>query len=25
VFDWAMKNKVEFNAPFKRFYYKNSG
>ena len=25
TYDWAMKNKVEFNAPFKRFYYKNSG
>ena len=24
TFDWAMKNKVEFSAPFKRFYYKNS-
>ena len=24
TYDWAMKNKVQFNAPFKRFYYKNS-
>ena len=25
TFDWAVKNKVEFSAPFKRWYYKNSG
>ena len=24
TFDWAVKNKVEFSAPFKRWYYKNS-
>ena len=24
TFDWAIKNKVEFSAPFKRWYYKNS-
>jgi dTDP-glucose 4,6-dehydratase len=25
TFDWAKKNKVIFNAPFTRFYYKNLG
>ena len=24
TFAWAVKNKVEFNAPFKRWYYENS-
>ena len=24
TYEWAMKNKVEFSAPFKRFYYKTS-
>ena len=24
TFDWARKNKVVFNSPFTRFYYKNS-
>ena len=24
TFDWAKKNRVSFNAPFKRWYYKNS-
>ncbi|WP_268544230.1 NAD-dependent epimerase/dehydratase family protein [Candidatus Nitrosotenuis cloacae] len=24
TFDWAKKNKVAFNAPFKRWYYKNT-
>jgi len=24
TFGWAVKNKVEFNAPFKRWYYENS-
>ena len=23
TYEWAMKNKVEFSAPFKRWYYKN--
>ncbi len=23
TFDWAVKNKVKFNAPFKRWYYDN--
>ena len=24
TYDWAIKNKVEFSAPFKRWYYKNA-
>ena len=24
LFQWAIKNRITFEAPFKRFYYKNS-
>jgi len=23
IFQWATKNRITFEAPFKRFYYKN--